>query len=375
MQMAQRVHDEHWMNRALELARRGEAQASPNPMVGAVVVKDGRGVGGAFHTYEGLRHAEVLALDAAGPAARGATLYVNLEPCCHTGRTGPCTDAILAAGVRQVVIAAADPNPAVAGRGIKQLRAGGVRVKIGVRQAEARRLNEAFCRWITTGRPLVTLKSALTLDGQVALPHRPGRPQERWITSVDSRAEVQRMRHRSDAVLTGIGTVLSDDPLLTDRTRRPRRRRLLRVVVDSRLRLPSRSKLVRSGDRNLLVFTTQSPESSRARALRRAGVEVVRVRSRGNRLDLGAVIEDLGRREILSVMLEAGPRLNWAALEAGLVDKVFLFYAPKIVGADHLPVARGRPWKKAPSLRNISLHRFGGDFAVEGYLRDVYWNR
>ena len=375
MQIVQRVRDEHWMDRALDLARMGEAQASPNPMVGAVVVKNGRAVGGAFHTYEGLRHAEVLALDAAGPAARGATLYVNLEPCCHTGRTGPCTDAILAAGIRQVVVAAADPNPAVAGRGIKRLRAAGVRVKIGVRQVEARRLNEAFCRWITTGRPLVTLKSALTLDGHVALPHLPGRPQERWITSVDSRAEVQRMRHRSDAVLTGIGTVLSDDPLLTDRTGHPRGRRLLRVVVDSRLRLPPRSKLVRSRDRNVLVFTTQSPESSHARALRRAGVEVVRVRSRANRPDLGAVIEDLGRREILSVMLEAGPRLNWAALEAGLVDKVFLFYAPKIVGADHLPVARGRPWKRAPTLRNISLHRFGSDFAVEGYLRDVYRNR
>jgi diaminohydroxyphosphoribosylaminopyrimidine deaminase/5-amino-6-(5-phosphoribosylamino)uracil reductase len=375
MQIAQRAHDEHWMDRALELARMGEAQVSPNPMVGAVVVKNGRAVGEAFHTYEGLRHAEILALDAAGPAARGATLYVNLEPCCHTGRTGPCTDAILAAGVRQVVVAAADPNPAVAGRGIKQLRAGGLRVRIGVRQAEARRLNEAFCRWISTGRPLVTLKSALTLDGHVALPRLPGRPQERWITSVDSRAEVQRMRRRSDAVLTGIGTVLSDDPLLTDRTGRPRRRRLLRVVVDSRLRLPPRSKLVRSIDRNVLVFTTQSPESARARALRRAGVEVVRVRSRANRPDLGAVIEDLGRREILSVMLEAGPRLNWAALEAGIVDKVVLFYAPKIAGADHLPVARGRPWKRAPTLRNISLYRLGGDFAVEGYLRDVYRNR
>ncbi len=375
MPPAQHAQDEQWMDRALELARRGEAQVSPNPMVGAVLVKEGQVVGEGSHTYEGVRHAEILALRAAGPAARGATLYLNLEPCCHTGRTGPCTAAILAAGVRRVVIGAADPNPAVAGRGVKELRRARLEVVVGVHRAEAQRLNEAFCRWITAARPLVTLKSALTLDGQIALPHRPGRPQPRWITSVESRAEVQHMRHRSDAVLTGIGTVLSDDPLLTDRTGGPRRRPLLRAVVDSRLRLPLKSKLVRSIDGNVVAFTKQSPESPRARALRRAGVEVVRVAGRGGRPDLAAVMDELGRREILSVMLEAGPRLNWAALEAGIVDKIFLFYAPKIVGADHLPVARGRRWSKAPELHTLVLHHFGPDFAVEGYLRDVYRNR
>lgn len=370
-----------WMDRALQLARQGEALASPNPMVGAVVVQDGRAVGEGVHTYAGLRHAEVIALEAAGPAARGATLYLNLEPCCHTGRTGPCTAAIAAAGVRRVVVAMADPNPAVAGRGLEQLRAAGIAVKVGVRELEAQRLNEAFCKWISTGRPLVTLKSALTLDGQIALPNRSARrsrqQEDRWITSEESRAEVQRLRHAADAVLTGIGTVLADNPLLTDRTGRPRRRKVQRVVVDSRLRLPRKSKLVKSADGDVLVFTRQSPESLRAQALRKAGVEVVRVRSRNHRPDLRAVIEELGRREILGLLLEAGARFNWAALEAQIVDKMFLFYSPRILGGNHLPVARGRypALRAAPTLQDLTLHRFGPDFAVEGYLRNVYRNR
>ena len=375
--------DEQWMDRALELARQGEAQTSPNPMVGAVLVSDGKVVGEGLHTYAGARHAETVALEAAGAAARAATLYVNLEPCCHTGRTGPCTDAIIAAGVRRVVVATADPNPAVAGRGIEELRAAGVDVEVGVRESEAQRLNEAFCRWITTGRPLVTLKSALTLDGQIALPDQRRARQKTvtWITSDESRAEVQRMRHAADAVLTGIGTVLADDPRLTDRTGLPRRRPLLRVVVDSRLRLPLDSKLARSAEGDVLVFTTQPPDSRRARALRRVGIEVVRMRSRANRPDLAAVVEELGRREILSVLLEGGARLNWAALEAGIVDKMFLFYAPRILGAAGVPVARAaarhraRALRAVPALQNLTLHRFGPDFAVEGYLRDVYRNR
>jgi len=380
MLQANQQNAEQWMDRALELARKGEAQASPNPMVGAVLVQKGRVVGEGFHTYAGLRHAETIALEAAGAAARGATLYVNLEPCGHTGRTGPCAVAILAAGVRRVVVATTDPNPAVGGRGIEILRAAGVEVEVGVRAAEAQRLNEAFACWISTRRPLVTLKSGLTLDGQIALPDGRDRLEHRWITSPESREEVQRLRHATDAVLTGIGTVLADDPLLTDRTGRSRRRKLLRVVVDSRLRLPLKSKLVKSAEGDVLAFTVQSPESPRARALRKAGVEVVRVSGRSNRPDLRAVAEELGRREILSLLLEAGARLNWAALEAGIVDKMFLFYAPKISGADHVPVVRGLTSKRAralraPELQDLTLHRFGPDFAVEGYLRDVHWNR
>ncbi len=375
---------EIWMNRALELARQGEALASPNPMVGAVAVQEaahgGRVVGEGFHTYAGLRHAEIVALQAAGAAARGSTLYVNLEPCCHLGRTGPCTAAIIAAGVRRVVVAITDPNPAVAGRGIEQLRAAGLQVEIGLGKIEAQKLNEAFCKWISTRRPLLTLKSALTLDGQIALPtprrHRPRQKTVTWITSEESRAEVQRLRHAADALLTGIGTVLADDPRLTDRTGRPRRRRLLRVVMDSRLRLPLKSKLAKSAEGDVLVFTTQPADSPRARALRRAGVEVARVRSRDTRPDLRAVVEELGRREILSALLEAGGELNAAALAAGVVDKMFLFYAPKMAGSNHRGVVQtqGRAFRAPPALKHLSLHRFGPDFAVEGYLRDVYRN-
>ncbi len=287
------------MDRALNLAARGVALASPNPLVGAVLVRAGRVIGEGFHTYDGKRHAEIIALEAAGESARGAMLYINLEPCCHTGRTGPCTQALIAAGVARVVAAMVDPNLAVAGRGFQQLRAAGIEVSLGLREAPARRLNEAFARWIVSRKPLVTLKSALTLDGQLVLPaakRGAGNPanksariplpiplKDRWVSSPESRAEVQLMRHASDALLTGIGTVLVDDPMLSDRTGLPRRRKLLRVVMDSRLRLPVRSKLVRSADHDVLVFTRAKEDSPKARALRRAGVEVVRLGGRGLR--------------------------------------------------------------------------------------------
>ena len=374
--------DAVFMDHALELAARGVALASPNPMVGAVSVREGKIVGEGFHTYEGGRHAEIVALETAGEAARGATLYVSLEPCCHTGRTGPCTKAVIAAGVTRVVVAIEDPNPAVAGRGFKQLRAAGIEVVVGLREAEARRLNEAFARWIITRRPLVTLKSALTLDGQLVLPHPRGRARrprkDRWISSPESRAEVQRMRHASDALLTGIGTVLVDDPLLTDRTGLPRRRKLLRVVMDSRLQLPLRSKLVRSADGDVLVFTRAREDSPKARALRRAGIEVVHVAGRGAKPDLRAVVAELGRREILSVLLEAGATLNSASLSAGIVDKMRVFFAPKVAGFAGTTAgkrAASNGLRSAQELQHITMAQFGVDFAIEGYLHDVYRTR
>ncbi len=358
------------MDRALDLARRGEALAHPNPTVGAVLVKNGRVVGEGFHTYDGRRHAEIVALEKAGAAARGATFYVNLEPCCHTGRTGPCTEAILAAGVKRVVAAMRDPNPRVAGRGFAQLRRGGVGVSLGVREAEARDLNEAFARWIRTGLPLVVMKTASTLDGRIA--SRQG--SATWITSKESREAVQRLRHAADAVLTGIGTILADDPRLTDRTGRPRARPLLRVVLDSRLRLPLRSNLVRSANHDVLVLTAQSLETSRLRSLARKGVEVVRVQARGGHVDLHEVVRELGRREILSVLLEGGAELNGGALAAGIVDKMILFVAPKIFGSGAVPLARVRNGILAspPELKNLRVRWFGPDFCVEGYFRDVY---
>jgi diaminohydroxyphosphoribosylaminopyrimidine deaminase/5-amino-6-(5-phosphoribosylamino)uracil reductase len=378
--------DAIYMDSALALAVRGVALASPNPLVGAVLVREGRVVGEGFHTYDGVRHAEVIALEAAGESARGATLYINLEPCCHTGRTGPCTQALIAAGVAHVVAAMADPNPAVAGRGFKQLREAGIEVTTGLREAEARRMNETFAHWIVSRKPLVTLKSALTLDGQLVLPKAQGSARKgarisqrhRWISSPESRAEVQRMRHASDALLTGIGTVLVDDPLLTDRTDLPRRRKLLRVVLDSRLRLPLRSKLVRSANGDVLIFTRASEASPKARALRRAGVEVARLPGRGSKPGLAEAIAELGRRQILSVILEAGAILNSAALAAGIVDKMRVFFAPKIAGfAEKQPGAATatKRIQAVQELKDIEFERFGPDLAIEGYLRDVYRTR
>lgn len=360
------------MARAVELARRGEALAHPNPKVGAVLARDGHIVGEGFHEYDKRDHSEIVALKQAGAKARGSTLYVTLEPCCHTGRTGPCTKAIIAAGVRRVVAAMKDPNPAVSGRGFAELSRAGIEVTPGVREQEAQRLNEAFAWWMRTGRPLVTLKSALTLDGQIAF--RSGSPTV--ISSAASREQVQHLRHAADAVLTGIGTILSDDPRLTDRTGLPRRRRLLRVVLDSSLRVSLKSKLVRTAREDVIVFTLEPTDSTRARALEKAGVEVVRVRATAGRPDLRAVLRELGRRQILSVILEAGAHLNAAALEAGVVDKMILFYAPRIMGTRGVPLARlsQRWFAKGPTLSNLSCKQFGPDLGVEGYFHDVYGN-
>jgi diaminohydroxyphosphoribosylaminopyrimidine deaminase/5-amino-6-(5-phosphoribosylamino)uracil reductase len=367
------------MEHALALACKGIGLASPNPTVGCVVVRDGQILGEGFHQYDLRDHAEIVALKSAGEKARGATLYVTLEPCNHIGRTGPCTEAIIAAGVRRVLAAMEDPNPATSGRGFECLRAAGIEVQSGLLEHNARRLNESFACSIRTGKPFVTLKSALTLDGQLALPGehqkfltKRGQPRRsNWITSEEARAEVHRMRHASDALLTGIGTIHVDDPLLTDRSGLPRRRRLLRVILDSTLALSPRSRLVQTADNDLLVFTAAPDRSRRTRILEKAGVEIFHGRPRDARIDLANVLDELGRREILSVLLEAGPTLNGAALNAGLVDKLFLFYAPKISGDNRVPFAIA-PKLNLPPLQNVRTQQFGPDIAVEAYLRNPY---
>jgi diaminohydroxyphosphoribosylaminopyrimidine deaminase / 5-amino-6-(5-phosphoribosylamino)uracil reductase len=359
------------MQRAMELARQAEGLASPNPMTGAVVVWNGRASGEGFHTYAGLDHAEVIALRKAGVAADEGTLYVNLEPCSHMGRTGPCVEAILAAGVKRVVAAMRDPNPRVAGRGFRRLREAGVEVVEGVGEAEARAMHEAFARWITANVPFVTLKSGMTLDGQLALGSHKKKSSATWITSEESRAEVHRMRHASDALLTGIGTVLADDPLMTDRSGLPRRRPLLRVILDSKLRISLKSQIVKTAKNDVLIFTAAREGHPKALALRRAGVEVAHMEERKGRIDLRAVVRALGKREILSVILEAGSELNGAALAAGIVDKVTLFIAPTIAGAQGVPLARAAIRKrrgleqKALNLCDISVSRFGPDVRVQ----------
>jgi diaminohydroxyphosphoribosylaminopyrimidine deaminase/5-amino-6-(5-phosphoribosylamino)uracil reductase len=370
------AHAIRFMEHALALARKGIGLASPNPMVGCVIVREGQILGEGFHQYEWRDHAEIVALKSAVEKARGATLYVTLEPCNQTGRTSPCTEAIIAAGVQRVVAAMDDPNPVNSGRGFERLRAAGIEVFTGVCEEEASRLNEPFACWIRTKKPFVTLKSAMTLDGQLALPQSGKRgknsgKRDNWITSEESRAEVHRMRHASDALLTGIGTILADDPLLTDRSGFPRRKRLFRVVLDSKLRLPLSSRIVKTSDDDLLVFTTLPVNSPKARKLQDRGVEVIHAKTKNGRIDLSSVLAELGRREILSVLLEAGPFLNGAALAAGIVHKLLLFYAPKIAGENRVPLAIA-PKLNHPPLKIVRTQQFGPDFAIEAHLQDVY---
>ena len=377
------------MAQAIELARQGISLASPNPLVGAVVLDaEGNICGAGFHTYAGMKHGEALALERAGTLARGGTLYLNLEPCCHQGRTGPCTDAVIAAGVKRVVAATVDPNPLVAGKGIEKLRVAGIVVETGLMQAEAQKLNEAFAKYIRYRQPLITLKSAMTLDGKIAALESDDRGRSAsnlasasssWITGDEARAHVQTLRHESDAIMVGVGTVLADDPLLTDRTGRPRRRNLLRVILDSRLHLPIESRLVKTvqGNNDVLVFCSFAEEKKK-RALEERGVRVEQVAlgPGDGRPDLVAVAKRLGALEITSLLIEGGAMVNWTALASGIADKVFLYYAPRILaGSDSIPFAGGPGFKRmadAARIRNISIHRFGDDFAVEGHLRDPW---
>ena len=370
MNAAEQETDARYLREALDLARKGDAQASPNPLVGAVLVRDGQAVGRGFHTWAGVKHGEILALEEAGERARGATLYINLEPCCHEGRTGPCTAALIQAGVARVVAALEDPNPLVAGEGMRQLRAAGIRAEIATAfSAEAAKLNEAFVHFMRTRLPLVTLKTALTLDGNIAAPD----DNRGWITSEKARAHVQQLRHDSDAMLTGIGTVLADDCLLTDRSGLPRSRPLLRIVLDSRLRLPLDSQMVRSAAGDVLVVGTSAAPGERRKALEGRGVRVLILDGRDGRSDLRASIEAVAQQQYLSVLIEAGAKVNWAALETGVADKVFFYYAPKILGGlESLSMAGGvgrRRRADAIRINRTELHRIAPDeFAVEGYI-------
>ena len=371
---AQSSADNQWMSQALALAHRSAGLASPNPAVGCVLVQSGRVVGEGFHEYDKLDHAEIVALREAGEKARGATAYVTLEPCSHQGRTGPCADALIAAGVSRVVVATGDPNPAVNGQGLAQLSAAGIPVMVGVLANEARELNDGFARHIRTGLPFVTLKAALSLDGRIA-PAPGKRPQGSpvYLTSEDSLAVVQQMRHASDAVITGINTVLNDDPLLTDRSRLPRRRPLLRVVVDSALRLRLDAKLVRTAKNNdVLVFCT-TPIPDRQRALEALGVRVEQVEPApgGSRVSLNRVLERLGEMQMTRVLLESGSQVSSSALLQQVVDKLCLFYAPIFLGARGVPLVSDVEGFKPP-MDHITLEQVGRDFRFEAYLRDPW---
>lgn len=378
---------ERHLRRALQLAQNSFGLASPNPHVGAVLVSDsGQIIGEGFYTYGGVKHAEILALEQAEERARGATLYINLEPCSHHGRTGPCADALIKAGIKRVVACTPDPNPEVSGRGFARLRQAGVQVASGILEEEARPLNDAFAKYIRYRIPLVTLKAAMTLDGKIAPPPEEiaseiatgtGGPTGGWITSDEARTHVQQQRHQNDSILVGVGTVIADNPLLTDRTGLPRRRPLLRVIMDSHLRLPLQSRVAQTAQDDVLVFCSFAEEKKKQQLLEH-GIQVEQVAPAGvdGRPDLEAICRKLAEREITSVMIEGGALVNWTALVSGVADKVFFYYAPKILaGTGSVPFAAGpgfRRMSEAAHLKWFRLHRFGEDFAVEGYLRDPY---
>jgi diaminohydroxyphosphoribosylaminopyrimidine deaminase/5-amino-6-(5-phosphoribosylamino)uracil reductase len=362
--------DEQYMREALALARRGAGTASPNPMVGAVVVSSDRVVGRGYHVRPGSAHAEVLALEEAGAAAWGATLYVSLEPCAHWGRTPPCTDAIVAAGVRRVVIAIEDPDAQVRGRGCRRLAEAGVETSVGVGADAARRLNEAYVKHRTTGLPFVTAKWAMSLDGRIAT--RAG--DARWISGTASRAFVHKLRAASDAILVGIGTVLRDDPQLTARGLSPVHRndhQPIRIVLDSSLRIsPTARVLERDGTPVVVATTSRSLEQAR-RTIEALGAETIVADGPDGRVDLSALLADLGRRGITSLLIEGGETVHGAAFDAGLVDKVLVFVAPIILGGPAPGPVGGAGVERiaqAWHLTQVSTRQVDHDLVIEGYL-------
>ncbi|OPY58491.1 MAG: Riboflavin biosynthesis protein RibD [Pelotomaculum sp. PtaU1.Bin035] len=361
--------DRRYMELALKLAARARGRTSPNPMVGAVVVKDNRIVGLGYHARAGTPHAEVLALAEAGNEARGATLYVTLEPCCHHGRTGPCTEAVIAAGVARAVIAMGDPNPLVSGGGIRRLKEAGVEVITGVMEDEALEMNEVFVKYITAGLPFVTAKAAMSLDGKIAT--RSGK--SKWITGPEARAHVHCLRDRHDAIMAGIGTVLADNPSLTTRLASGGGRDPARIILDSTARIPLGSiVLSQRSEAPTIVAATAGAPAERLEALREAGAEVLVV-NEGPRVDLAELMKILGSREITSLLVEGGAGVHGSAFAAEIVDKVVWFIAPKIIGGQEAPGPVGGrgagELSGAAELERVKVSRLGADFCIEGYLK------
>ncbi|OGW45959.1 MAG: riboflavin biosynthesis protein RibD [Nitrospirae bacterium GWC2_57_9] len=360
--------DMKYLRMALRLAEKAKGRTSPNPMVGAVVVKSGRVISRGYHEKAGMPHAEAVALRKAGRAAKGATLYVTLEPCSHTNkRTPPCCPLIIQHGIRRVVVAMIDPNPHVSGDGIRKLKAAGIEVITGVLGDEAKQLNEAFVKHVTTRKPFVTLKIAQTLDGKIAT----ASGESQWITGEQARMEGHRLRDSHDAVLVGINTVLNDDPALT--TRIPRGRDPVRVIVDSNLRIPLKARVLTQRSAARTIVATVSTAKQKLAALETAGAEILRTKSRQGRVDLQDLMKKLGQRDIMSVLIEGGSEINSSALKAGIVDKVVLFLAPLLMrGKDSICSIGGLcppRLNQAVRLEDLSVQFVGKDLMVTGYVR------
>jgi len=360
--------DERYMWMALDLARQGRGRTSPNPMVGAIIVQGSEVVGTGYHQAAGTPHAEIIALKKAGEKARDATLYVNLEPCNHHGRTGPCTEAIIKAGISRVVVAMRDPNPNVAGGGLERLDSAGIKVKEGLLENKASKLNEVFVKFVSTGLPFVGVKVAMSLDGKIAT--KTG--ESHWITGEKARQFVHRMRDHSDVIMVGIETVLKDNPRLTTRFEGGGGRDPVRVVVDSTARLPLDAKVVESSSTapTILAVTEEAPED-KCRALGERGVEVLHLPARKGRVDLHALLKKLAEKELSTILVEGGGTLNYSLLEDSLIDKLYIFIAPLLIGGKNSPTpfsgAGIDDLSRAWSVEDIEMKQFDRDMLLIGY--------
>ena len=362
---------ETFMKRALDLARRGKGRTSPNPLVGAVIVKAGQVVGEGYHQKAGTPHAEIHALNATGENTKGATLYTNLEPCCHWGRTPPCTEAVIQAGIAQVYVAEVDPNPSVAGKGIRQLQDAGIRVHVGICAEKAARLNEIHTKYIQTGKPFVILKTAMSLDGKIAT----ASGESQWITSEASRQRGHEIRDTVDAILVGSGTVIRDNPALTTRLQNRDGQDATRIVLDSYGRTSTDARIFNPESRaNVIIAVTPNAPTRNINALEKAGAEVITVPAVRSKISFEHLMEILGERKITSVLIEGGGEINASAIAAGVVDKVMCFVAPTLIGGRKAPGPIGGDG--VPSLSDVPhLHRISitpipdsEDFLIKGYL-------
>jgi diaminohydroxyphosphoribosylaminopyrimidine deaminase/5-amino-6-(5-phosphoribosylamino)uracil reductase len=358
--------DVWWMKRALHLAEKGKGRTSPNPMVGAILVKDGKMVGEGYHAKAGEAHAEIVALQQAGEEAEGAILYLNLEPCTHYGKTPPCVPQVIEAGVKRVVIGMEDPNPLVKGRGIEILRKAGLYVEVGILEKECRRLNEAFCKYILKKEPFVVLKVAATLDGKMAT--RNG--DSKWISGEASRRFVHKLRDQVDGVLVGIGTVLKDNPMLTARIRGGRDP--YRIVLDSRLKIPEEAKVIGTSPSKAIIASTELAPKDKIGKLKKRGVQILILDSKEGRVNLKSCLSKLGEMGVMNLLVEGGSQVNGSFLDEGVIDKLLLFLSPKLIGDQQaLGIFGGKGasnLQKATALKEIKAKRIGEDILLEGYL-------
>ncbi|MDT8715935.1 bifunctional diaminohydroxyphosphoribosylaminopyrimidine deaminase/5-amino-6-(5-phosphoribosylamino)uracil reductase RibD [Clostridium sp. 19966] len=358
------------MKRALELAEKGMGYTNPNPLVGAVIVKEGRVIGEGYHKLYGDNHAEVNAFLNAAENVEGATMYVTLEPCSHYGKTPPCADKIVEKKIKKVVIGLKDPNPLVSGKGIKILKDAGIEVVTGVLEEEGRKLNEIFLKYITTKLPFCIMKTAMTLDGKIAA----YTGDSRWVTGEASRKYVHKLRHRAAGIMVGIGTILADDPMLTTRLEDIKGSDPIRIIVDSRAGISLEAKVLdANSSARTIIATTEKASIDKIRALENKGADIIITPLKNERVDLSFLMKELGKRKIDSVLLEGGSELNYAALEEGIVDKINAFIAPKIIGGGRAKTPVGGEgkacMKEAILLDRINVHSFGDDIMIEAYTK------